>query len=123
MSASQHGQNVEIIDEQLEDCTVLHVGGELDFRGTPVLYAHVERVWGDGAALRLVIDLAGIRFCDSAGLGALVHIFNKAKNAGGRLVLVAIPDHLRRRMRISGLESHFEFHDTIEEAVVAVRAA
>ncbi|MEU9887894.1 STAS domain-containing protein [Sphaerisporangium sp. NPDC051011] len=53
----------------------------------------------------------------SAGLGALVYAFDQVTSAKGRLLLAAVPVHLRRRMRISGLERHLEPRETLDEAV------
>ncbi|WP_181871231.1 STAS domain-containing protein [Sphaerisporangium album] len=109
---------MEIRVERLEHCTVLRVLGELDFQGTPMFYAHIDGAWAsDQGGPRLVIDLHEMRFCDSAGLGALVYAFNQVTSAKGRLLLAAVPVHLRRRMRISGLERHLESRETVEQAV------
>jgi anti-sigma B factor antagonist len=123
MSASQHGQNLDIRVERLDHCTVLHLVGDFDFHGTPSFYANVEGLWTTEGGPRLVIDLAGLNFCDSAGLGALVYVFNQIASAEGRFILVAVPHHLQRRLRISGLNDHFESRDTVEQAVLEVGAA
>ncbi|GAA3790505.1 STAS domain-containing protein [Sphaerisporangium flaviroseum] len=123
MSASQHGQNLDIRVERLENCTVLYLAGDLDFHGTPGFYANVDGLWTPDGAPRLVIDLARLTFCDSAGLGALVYVFNQIAAAQGRFILVAVPDYLQRRLRISGLNNHFESRDTVEQAVQEAGAA
>ncbi|WP_311772305.1 STAS domain-containing protein [Sphaerisporangium siamense] len=118
MPASQHGPHVEIRVERLEHCTVLSVVGEFDFEATPMFYAHIDGAWpSDQEGPRVVIDLHEVRFCDSAGLGALVYAFNQVTSAKGRLLLAAVPPHLRRRMRISGLERHLQSRETVEQAV------
>ncbi|WP_424528145.1 STAS domain-containing protein [Sphaerisporangium viridialbum] len=123
MSASQHGQSLDIRVERLDECTVLHLAGDLDFHGTPIFNAHIDGVWSGEQGPRVIIDLAGLKFCDSAGLGSLVYVFNQITSAKGRLILVAVPDYLRRRLRISGLDNHFESLDTIEQAVLEVGPA
>ncbi|MFC4591477.1 STAS domain-containing protein [Sphaerisporangium corydalis] len=123
MSASQHGHNFDIRVERLDGCTVLTLVGEMDFHGTPAFYAQIDGLWTPGGAPRLILELAELIFCDSAGLGALVYVFNQVTSAGGRLILVAVPDHLRRRLRISGLDNHFEFGESVEQAVLALGAA
>ncbi|WP_203993833.1 STAS domain-containing protein [Sphaerisporangium rufum] len=107
---------MDIRVERQDHCTVLHVTGDLDFHGTPLFYTRVDGV-GTAGSPCMVLELSGVRFCDSAGLGALVYAFNRMKAANGRLVLVAVPQSLRRRLRISGLESHFAFRDTVQEVL------
>jgi anti-anti-sigma factor len=97
--------------------------GELDYQGTPAFYAHIDAAWTAEGGPRLVIDLGELKFCDSAGLGALVYVFNQTTSAKGRLMLVAVPDHLRRRLRISGLDSLFDSRDTVDQAVLELGAA
>ena len=121
MPPPQHGEELDIRVERLDHCSVLHVVGELDFHGTPAFYAHVDGAWMTEGP-RLVIDLAELKFCDSAGLGALVYVYNQVTSAKGRLLIVAVPDHLSRRLRISGLDTLFQVRDTVEEAVLELEA-
>src|SRR3954453_11687026 len=48
---------------------VLEVNGALDLSSAPSLCARIEATFG-GPAGRLLIDLSGLEFCDSAGLRA-----------------------------------------------------
>jgi anti-sigma B factor antagonist len=123
MSASQHGKNLNIRVERLDHCVVLHLTGDLDFHGTPIFYAHVDSERTAGGGPSLIVDLAELQFCDSAGLGALVYVFNQITSGKGRLILVAVPEYLWRRLRISGLAGLFESRDTVEQAVLEVGAA
>lgn len=52
---------------------------------------------------RVVLDLAGITFCDSQGLGTLVVLSRKAAFAQSLLVLVNVGDFLMRVLDITGL--------------------
>ena len=54
---------------------------------------------------RVVLDLAGITFCDSQGLGTLVVLSRKAAFAQSLLVLVNVGDFLMRVLDITGLRS------------------
>ncbi|WP_250564065.1 STAS domain-containing protein [Sphaerisporangium fuscum] len=118
MPASQHGRDLEIRVERHDEHIVLRVAGELDFHDVPAFYAHLDQAWiSPGGGPRVIVDLAGLTFCDSAGLGALIYAYNQVTAANGRFVLVAVPDNLRRRMRMSGLDRHLECRDTIDQAV------
>jgi len=52
---------------------------------------------------RVVLDMAGITFCDSQGLGTLVVMSRKASMAQSYLVLTNVGDFLQRVLDITGL--------------------
>ena len=52
---------------------------------------------------RVVLDLAGVTFCDSQGLGTLVVLSRKATVAQSVLVLINVGDFLLRVLDITGL--------------------
>jgi anti-anti-sigma factor len=52
---------------------------------------------------RVVLDMAGVTFCDSQGLGTLVVLSRKATMAQSCLVLVNVGDFLLRVLDITGL--------------------
>jgi anti-sigma B factor antagonist len=54
---------------------------------------------------RIVLDLAGVTFCDSQGLGTLVVLSRKATTAQSVLVLTNVGDFLLRVLDITGLRS------------------
>ena len=52
---------------------------------------------------RVVLDMAGITFCDSQGLGTLVVMSRKASMAQSYLVLTNVGEFLQRVLDITGL--------------------
>lgn len=54
---------------------------------------------------RIVLDLAGVTFCDSQGLGTLVVLSRKASHARSLLMLSNVGDFLIRVLDITGLRS------------------
>ncbi len=54
---------------------------------------------------RIVLDLGGVTFCDSQGLGTLVVLSRKASRAQSLLVLTNVGDFLLRVLDITGLRS------------------
>ncbi len=54
---------------------------------------------------RIVLDLGGVTFCDSQGLGTLVVLSRKASRAQSLLVLSNVGDFLLRVLTITGLRS------------------
>jgi anti-sigma B factor antagonist len=50
---------------------------------------------------RLVFDLSGVPYCDSSGLGALVHTHGLAKEAGGMIRLCGLSDRVANMLRMT----------------------
>jgi anti-anti-sigma factor len=84
----------------------LELVGELDFHTAPRL----REAFGEIALLpgqRLVFELSGLTVCDSSGLTAFIAARNQALAADAELVLAAVPDQVRRILRVSGLDQAF----------------
>jgi anti-sigma B factor antagonist len=103
--------------QTFEDLVLVGLQGELDVYTTPAFREHVRRY--DPAEVQLVVDLAGVRLLDSAGLGGLVSLRNAVHRCGGRLGLVCPQRDLSRLFWVTGLRPAF----AIEENLAALRVA
>ncbi|MGW9437676.1 STAS domain-containing protein [Streptomyces sp. NPDC055607] len=82
---------------------VLELLGPLDYDTAPELRELLaDVVLRPGQ--RLVIDLAGLEFCDSSGLTALIVARNHAHAARADIALAGVPDHTLRLMNTTGLD-------------------
>lgn len=97
---------MRITTETVEGVTFLTVNGELDVATADELrQAGVDALTPITGTLR--IDLSGVPFIDSAGLGALIGIRNAAGSSVTVLVQNAQPQ-VRRVLEITGLDHIFE---------------
>lgn len=83
---------------------IVAVTGEIDVSTVSHLNSAVDEVLVD-AFPRVVLDLAGVTFCDSQGLGTLVSLSRKARMVQSVLVLTNVGDFLVRVLDITGLRS------------------
>ena len=67
----------------------------------------------------LLVNLQGLSYMDSAGLGALVKCFNLAKAQSAKLKLLQVPASIRELMRITNLLTYFEVHDDENTALAS----
>lgn len=99
-------------------CSVLEVGGHLDFITAPTLTDHIDTLWELSVGPRLVLELSQLTFYDSTALGVLAHTLQRVQaTATSRLLLVGLPGGLRHLLERTGLLAHFELRDSIEQAV------
>jgi len=83
---------------------VLSLAGEIDMLTAARLSNAVNDVLADPPP-RVTLDLGGVTFCDSQGLGTLVVLSRKASHAQSVLVLTNVGDFLMRVLDITGLRS------------------
>jgi anti-sigma B factor antagonist len=96
--------------------TVLAVTGEIDTHTAPTLQDRVADVVGSGERT-LIVDLGGVEFLDSSGLGVLVGGLNKVRDVGGGLSLVCANANLLKLFAITGLDQVFVIHPTVAAAI------
>ncbi len=96
--------------------TLLEVLGEVDVYTAPALRDRISELI-DAGQHTLVVDLGGVEFLDSTGLGVLVAGLNRAKEVGGSLTLVCPQERVLKLFRITGLDEVFTVHGTVDEAL------
>jgi anti-sigma B factor antagonist len=69
-----------------------------------------------GWSLCLILDLAGVEFVDSAGLGALVGAFASARHQEARIKLANLTRLLREQLVITKIATIFDVYNSVEEA-------
>jgi anti-anti-sigma factor len=83
---------------------VVQLTGEIDMLTSTRLADMVNELLAEPPP-RIVLDLAGVTFCDSQGLGTLVVLSRKATTKQSVLVLTNVGDFLLRVLDITGLRS------------------
>lgn len=82
----------------------VHVAGDLDYGTSDLLIDTVSELPAGQPGLQdLHLDFADLKFCDSAGLSALVRIHRLTSAEGIGLHLDQRPAHLDRILHITGL--------------------
>lgn len=76
------------------------LGGELDIATAPSLAQRLAPLADIGK--HLFLDLAGLRFCDCAGLTAFLRLRQRVMSAGGSLHLTAPTAAIRRLLVLTG---------------------
>src|SRR5215831_5306271 len=64
----------------------------------------------------LVIDMSGVSFLDSAGVGALVQLFVHRRNQGQKFALAGLTGQATAVMQVSGLVKLLPIYASVAEA-------
>ena len=98
------------------DLTIVVVEGEVDVYTASVLREKLVDVI-DADHADVIVDLTGVGFLDSTGLGVLVGALKKIRGFGGRLQLVIDQEKVMKVFRITALTQVFTIHETLEDAL------
>jgi anti-sigma B factor antagonist len=86
-----------------ESRTSLQLEGSLDLESRDRFLESARAQLADGGP-ELVLDLSGLTFMDSSGLGALITLGHDCEDAGSAVVLQAPTERVMRLIDISGLQ-------------------
>jgi anti-sigma B factor antagonist len=112
---------MEIAERELDGIKVLDLKGKvMKGESEALLREHILDLTESGHT-RVIINLGGVPYIDSSGLGELVRCFTSMRRSGGRVTLT----HLNRRIvdlfRITKLSDIFETYETDDDAVRSLR--
>lgn len=77
--------------------------------------AEALRLLGD--APDVVVDLSGVEFLDSAGVGVLVGLFKNSRLHGGRARFCGLSPGVRSVLELIQLDRIFEIYDDVQTAI------
>ena len=117
-AVSQEEPNVEltVTSRQEGARTVISVSGEIDVYTAPSLRERLNELVASGH-YDLVVDMEGVEFLDSTGLGVLVGGLKRVRSHDGTLRLVCAQEKILKVFRITGLTKVFPIHGTLQEAL------
>jgi len=109
------------IKEKIENhVAVLSLSGKMmGGPETTALHDHVKGLVKDGIN-KVVIDLAGVKWINSSGLGVLMATMTTLKNADGQLKLANVTEKVESLLIITQLMRIFETYATVERAVASL---
>ncbi len=89
---------LEVQRELLNNRTILRVSGELDFSNVDDLQEQIQtQLTGT-----VEVDLSGLTFMDSSGMGMLLNVARKLASRGQVMSVTNIPVEIRESMALVG---------------------
>ena len=99
--------------------TVLAPTGRLDVAGAPALKEAIGEAVRNGPP-KVVIDMGGVSFVDSTGLGSVIAALKQIRNSQGELRLAAPNQQVRVVLELTTLDRVFPYYATVEEALTGL---
>jgi anti-sigma B factor antagonist len=114
--------NITVAEGPVSGVTVLALRGELGVDTVQPLRDALDDVVANPAC-RVVVDLAGLEFCDSIGLSSFVDAHRRCSAGGGFLRLAAPTPFLLRVLAVVGLLGQVPVYDTVAAACAGDESA
>ena len=110
----------EIVKEvkRIDSATVVVAQGEVTIEQSPAFHRALVDICAQSPK-RLVIDLSGVSYIDSSGVGTLVEIFRRVNRGKGKMFLVGMTPTVRSVFEITKLDQFFPIFATEQEALEA----
>jgi len=71
---------------------------------------------------KVVIDLGGVNYMNSSGLGSLIAALTTMRNAGGELLLARVGKKVKNLFIITQLVKVFDTYETVERALASFKS-
>jgi anti-sigma B factor antagonist len=109
--------NLYIKERKVGDVTILDMKGRVRIGGNTVaLYKSIRCLIQEGKRL-ILLNLAGVTYIDSSGLGELISSQVSALNKGGEIKLVYLTETLRELLTVTKLLEVFDVYESESEAL------
>lgn len=113
---------MEIAERTVGDVTVLDLRGKMTLgEGDELLKDKINSMLANGRK-KLILNLEGVPYIDSAGLGEIVRTYTTVSRQGGSLKLLNLTKRIEDLLSITKLLTVFETFDTEGEAVQSFSA-
>lgn len=107
---------LRVVVDNTEGHVLIRATGELDVSSSPNLQRTGEDSLADGHDV-VLLDLSGIAFLDSSGLGALIALHRSAVAHGAQVAVVSASTAVRRVVDLTGVRHVVPLHDSVADAL------
>ena len=112
-------RRMTVVERRVGDVTILDLEGRLVFDdGDRIFRAHVDTLLAERRT-NIIVNLQGVTYVDSCGVGVLVAKYVSLRRAGGDLRFLHLTPKSLRLMEISKLVDVFRVYDDEAEAVAS----
>ncbi len=111
--------DITISERQAGDVTILDLDGKVTIgEGSVALRNAIRRLLGDGKN-KILMNLGGVGYIDSSGIGELVSSFTAVNKEGGTLKLLNLTQKIQDLLAITKLLTVFDVYDDEAQALAS----
>ncbi|HEY6217595.1 MAG TPA: STAS domain-containing protein [Pyrinomonadaceae bacterium] len=108
---------LDVNERQAGDVTILDLSGEVRIGDSSVALRDSIRKLADTGKNKVLLNLAGVKYIDSSGIGELIANYTTISRQGGQLKLLNLTDRIQNLLVITKLLTVFDSYDNESEAL------
>ena len=106
-----------VSERQAGDVTILDLSGEVRIGDSGVALRDSIRKLADTGKKKVLLNLAGVKYVDSTGIGELIANYTTVTRQGGQLKLLSLTERIQNLLVITKLLTVFDSYDNEAEAL------
>jgi anti-sigma B factor antagonist len=108
---------LDVKERQAGDVTILDLSGEVRIGEGSISLRDSIRNLADQNKKKVLLNLAGVKYMDSSGVGELIANYTTISRQGGHLKLLNLTDRIQNLLVITKLLTVFDSYDNEAEAL------
>ena len=108
---------LDVKQRQAGDVTILDMSGEVRIGDSSVSLRDSIRKLADQGKTKVLLNLAGVKYMDSSGVGELIANYTTISRQGGQLKLLNLTDRIQNLLVITKLLTVFDTYENEAEAL------
>ena len=109
--------DLDVRERQAGDVTILDLSGEVRIGEGSVSLRDSIRQLADQGKKKVLLNLAGVKYMDSSGVGELIANYTTISRQGGQLKLLNLTDRIQNLLVITKLLTVFDAYENEAEAL------
>ncbi len=111
---------MKFVRRELDEIVIYDLDGDFDSRSAGPAKEEIRSAILNGD-MSLIINLEGVSYIDSAGLGTLVSALKTARENGGNVWLTGLTAQVKMVVELTRLHHVFDIYDNIDDALEDIR--
>ena len=108
---------LDVKERQAGDVTILDLNGAVRIGEGSILLRDAIRDLAANGKTKLLLNLAGVNYVDSSGIGELIANYTTVSRQGGQLKLLNLTDRIQNLLVITKLLTVFDVYENESEAL------
>ena len=108
---------LDVKERQAGDVSILDLSGEVRIGEGSISLRDSIRKLADQGKTKVLLNLGGVKYIDSSGIGELIANYTTISRQGGQLKLLNLTDKIQNLLVITKLLTVFDSYDNEAEAL------
>jgi len=108
---------MEVLRKIINDTLIIAIKGQIRISTQKEFSEFFSSLVEENRSRRVILNMAGIGYINSAGVGMIVDSFRKFKDNGGKLVLCSLVPDIEKLFEVTKLNRFIEIYPSEEDAI------